>query len=87
MPERFISDNDPQFASNEYVVFSKDYGFEHGFSNPTHASGNGDVERAVRTTYVPYVNELLYVQPKILTLLCLTVEVHHWQTFTAQPSN
>ena len=49
IPETLVSDNGPQFSSKEFVLFSKDYGFNHTNSSPGHASGNGEVERAVRT--------------------------------------
>ncbi len=55
VPEALVSDNGPQFSSKEFVLFAKDYGFSHVTSSPGHASGNGEVERAVRT-----VKELLY---------------------------
>ena len=55
VPEPLVSDNGPQFSSKEFVLFAKDYGFSHVTSSPGHASGNGEVERAVRT-----VKELLY---------------------------
>ena len=55
IPETLMSDNGPQFASKEFSAFADDYGFNHITSSPGHASGNGEVERAVRT-----VKELLY---------------------------
>ena len=55
VPETLVSDNGPQFSSKEFVLFAKDYGFSHITSSPGHASGNGEVERAVRT-----IKELLY---------------------------
>ena len=55
VPETLVSDNGPQFSSKEFVLFAKDYGFSHVTSSPGYASGNGEVERAVRT-----IKELLY---------------------------
>lgn len=55
VPETLVSDNGPQFSSKEFVLFAKDYGFSHVTSSPGHASGNEEVERAVRT-----IKELLY---------------------------
>ena len=55
VPETLVFDNGPQFSSKEFVLFAKDYGFSHVTSSPGYASGNGEVERAVRT-----IKELLY---------------------------
>ena len=49
IPEVIISDNGPQFASESYSRFAKDYGFLHFTSSPYHPEGNGEAERAVQT--------------------------------------
>jgi len=49
IPETMLSDNGPQFASKEFSLFANEYGFSHVTSSPLHSSGNGEVERAVRT--------------------------------------
>ena len=49
IPETVISDNGPQFASEAYTQFSREYGFEHLTSSPYFPQSNGEAERAVQT--------------------------------------
>ena len=49
IPETFISDNGPNYASKDFVNFAKDYGFTHVTSSPLYAQANGEAERAVQT--------------------------------------
>ena len=49
IPETVISDNGPQYSSQEFSNFAISYGFSHITSSPGHPSGNGEAERAVRT--------------------------------------
>ena len=49
IPERFLSDNGPQYASEEFKQFAIDYGFEHVTSSPIYARCNGFAERMVQT--------------------------------------
>ena len=49
IPEVVISDNDPQYASEAYTSFSREYRFKHLTSSPYHPQGNGEAERAVKT--------------------------------------
>ena len=48
-PDRIISDNGTQFASEEFQRFSKEWDFEHRTSSPYNSKGNGKVESAVKT--------------------------------------
>ena len=48
IPETVISDNGPQYSSNEFDTFSK-YNFHHVTSSPLFPQSNGQVERAVQT--------------------------------------
>ena len=49
IPETVISDNGPQFSSEAYAQFAREYGFEHVTSSPNHPQGNGEAERGVQT--------------------------------------
>ena len=44
-----VSDNDPQFCSEEFRGFTKENGIEHILCSPYHPSSNGAVERMVQT--------------------------------------
>ncbi|KAL7880825.1 hypothetical protein SRHO_G00030790 [Serrasalmus rhombeus] len=49
IPEVVRSDNGPQFSSECFRHFAKDWGFEHVTSSPRFPQSNGEAERAVRT--------------------------------------
>ncbi|XP_071841225.1 uncharacterized protein [Apostichopus japonicus] len=44
----FNSDNGPQYVSEEFVIFAKEYEFEHNTSSPYRPKGNGKAESAVK---------------------------------------
>ena len=48
IPDRLVTDNGPQFISNEYKQFVDEYGFEHVISSPYWSRGNGKAEAAVQ---------------------------------------
>ena len=48
IPETIHSDNGPQFFSDAYAQFAREYGFKHSTSSPNHPQGNGEVERGVQ---------------------------------------
>ena len=49
IPETIISDNEPQYNSELFSEFARDYGFKHVTSSPHYAQANGEAERAVKT--------------------------------------
>ena len=49
IPEKLMSDNGPQYASETFATFAKEYQFRHVTSSPDHAQANGEAERAVGT--------------------------------------
>ena len=49
IPDVVVSDNGPQYSSETYRQFAKDYEFAHCTSSPYYPQGNGEAERAVRT--------------------------------------
>ena len=49
IPETVTSNNGPQFSSEAYAQFAREYGFKHTTSSPNHPQRNGEAERGVRT--------------------------------------
>ena len=49
LPEQLVTDNGPQFVSEEFAMFTKVNGVKHIKSAPYHPSTNGAVERLVQT--------------------------------------
>lgn len=49
LPEQLVSDNGPQFVSEEFRQFTRGNGIRHIRSSPYHPSSNGLAERFVRT--------------------------------------
>ena len=49
IPDHVISDNGPQYSSDGFKAFSKEYGFVHITSSPLYLQSNGEAERAVQT--------------------------------------
>ena len=49
LPEQLVSDNGPQFTSNEFGQFVRANGIRHIKSAPYHPASNGQVERFIRT--------------------------------------
>ena len=48
IPERLTTDNDPQYASQEFCDFMQTYGVEHVTSSPTYPQSNSSAERMVQ---------------------------------------
>ena len=49
LPERLISDNGPQYASDAFAKFAKEYKFCHLISSPKFPQANVEAERGVET--------------------------------------
>ena len=49
IPEQLVSDNGPQFVSEEFETFMKQNGVKHIKCSPYHPSSNGQAERFVPT--------------------------------------
>lgn len=49
IPTEVMSDNGPQFSTEYYKKFAKEWGFSHTTSSPRYPQANGEAERAVRT--------------------------------------
>ena len=49
IPDVLYSDNGPQYSSEEFQKFAREWGFNHVTSSPYHPQSNGLAERAVRS--------------------------------------
>ena len=49
LPQQLVSDNGPQFVSDQFAQFLKQNGIKHFRSSPYHPSTNGLSERFIQT--------------------------------------
>ena len=49
IPDELITDNGPQFSSEEFSTFARGWGFKHVTSSPRYPQSNGKAENAVKT--------------------------------------
>ena len=49
LPTTVVSDNGPQYSSQEFASFAREYQFEHLTSSPQYPQSNGLAERTVKT--------------------------------------
>ena len=49
IPDKIVSDNGPQFSSQEFRMFNDCYEFDHITSFPTYPQSNSKAENAVKT--------------------------------------
>ncbi|CAH1242406.1 Hypp6668 [Branchiostoma lanceolatum] len=49
IPEKVVSDNGPQFASELFAKFAEEWGFKHVTASPRYPQSNGLAERSVQT--------------------------------------
>ena len=49
IPSQLTTDNGPQFSSNEFKKFAKEYEFIHQTSSPRYPQANGEAEHFVNT--------------------------------------
>ena len=67
IPDELYSDNGPQFTSEKFKKFRKNYGFKHVTSSPRYPQSNGLAERGVQTVKSllkknkdPYMSLMIY---------------------------
>ena len=78
IPETLISDNGPQFVSQEFIQFARSYDLCHVTSSPQFPQSNGHAERAIQTVK----NLLRKSEDPHLALLCYRSTPLPWCNIT-----
>ena len=74
LPEQLVSDNGPQFTSEDFAYFMKANGIKHIRSAPYHPSSNGLAERFVQTfKRAIYIYIYMYVCMHVCMYICTEV--------------
>ena len=86
LPDQVVSDNGPQFVSEEFKSFPKSNGVKHIHCSPYHPSSNGAVERFVQT----FKKAMLAQSTKLsfqqwLMLFLLTYRITPYSTTNVAP--
>ena len=55
IPEIFVPDNGPQFLSNPFIQFPREYGFHHQTSSPNYPQSNAEAEHCVNKAKDAYL--------------------------------
>lgn len=71
IPKSVISDNGPQFTSQEYKLFSQQWDFAHTTSSPEFPQSNGFIERTIQTVKHSLTKALSSEEDPYLALLAL----------------
>lgn len=83
IPQQLVSDNGPQFVSEEFRLFMKQNGIRHSTSSPYHPRTNGQAERFVQTFKQAMKNakgEKRSLQQKLSVFLCKYRSTPHAMT-------
>ena len=71
VPEKFMSDNGPQYTADKFRVFATQYGFTHKTSSPHYPTANGFIERTLQTVKRLFTKARESGSDPHLAMLCL----------------
>ena len=75
LPQQLVSDNGPQFISDEFATFMKSNGIKHIRCAPYHPASNGAVERLVQT-FKKAMKTSTDTSFALASFCCLTAQLH-----------